>query len=48
MEKIRVIIADDSSFVRDGMKIILSVDEAFEVIGCAADGKEAIEIAEKT
>lgn len=48
MGKIRVIIADDSSFVRDGMKIILSVDEAFEVIGCAADGKEAIEIAEKT
>lgn len=47
MEKIKVIIADDSDFVRDGMKIILDVDDEFEVIGCAANGKEAIEIAEK-
>ena len=47
MEKIKVIIADDSDFVRDGMKIILDVDEDFQVIGCAANGKEAIEIAEK-
>ena len=47
MEKIKVIIADDSDFVRDGMRIILSVDEEFEVLGCAANGKEAIEIASK-
>lgn len=45
MEKIRVIIADDSDFVRDGMRIILEVDEDFEVIGCASNGKDAIEIA---
>lgn len=47
-EKIKVIIADDSDFVRDGMRIILSVDEEFEVLGCAANGKEAIELAENT
>ncbi|MBR4224697.1 MAG: response regulator transcription factor [Oscillospiraceae bacterium] len=47
MEKIRVIIADDSDFVRDGMKIILDVDDGFEVIGCASNGKEACDIAEK-
>lgn len=47
MEKIKVIIADDSDFVRDGMKIILSVDEEFEVLGCAANGKEAIELGKK-
>lgn len=47
MEKIRVIIADDSDFVRDGMRIILDVDEEFEVIGCAANGKDAIEIAKR-
>ena len=41
MEKIRVIIADDSDFVRDGMRIILEVDEEFEVIGCASNGKDA-------
>ena len=45
MEKIKVIIADDSDFVRDGMKIILDVDEDFEVIGCAANGRDAIELA---
>lgn len=47
MEKIKVIIADDSDFVRDGMKIILDVDDDFEVIGCASNGKDAIEIARK-
>jgi len=47
MEKIKVIIADDSDFVRDGMKIILDVDDEFRVLGCASNGKEAIEIAEK-
>ncbi len=48
MDKIKVIIADDSDFVRDGMKIILDVDDEFEVLGSAANGKEAIELAEKT
>ncbi len=47
MDKIKIIIADDSDFVRDGMKIILDVDEEFEVIGVAASGREAIELAEK-
>jgi len=47
MEKIKVIIADDSDFVRDGMKIILDVDDEFEVIGCAANGKEAIALAKE-
>ncbi len=45
MERIKVIIADDSDFVRDGMKIILEVDEDFEVLGCAANGREAVELA---
>ncbi|TCL60461.1 LuxR family two component transcriptional regulator [Kineothrix alysoides] len=48
MEKIRVIIADDSDFVRDGMNIILGVDEEFEVAGCAANGKEAVALARKS
>ena len=48
MDKIKVIIADDSDFVRDGMRVILQVDEEFEVIGCAANGEEAIAIAEKS
>lgn len=47
MERIKVIIVDDSDFVRDGMRIILGMDEEFEVLGCAADGKAALELAEK-
>ena len=47
MDKIKVIIADDSDFVRDGMRIILDLDEDFDVIGCAKNGKEAIEIAKE-
>ena len=47
MDKIKVIIADDSDFVRDGMKIILDVDDDFEVLGTAANGREAIDLAEK-
>ncbi|HWT74767.1 MAG TPA: response regulator transcription factor [Mobilitalea sp.] len=47
MDKIKVIIADDSDFVRDGMRIILSVDEGFQVLGCAKNGREALELAMK-
>lgn len=47
MDKIKVIIVDDSDFVRDGMRIILSVDEEFQVLGCAKNGKEALELAIK-
>lgn len=45
MEPIKVIIVDDSDFVRDGMRIILDIDEDFDVIGCAANGQEAIDLA---
>ena len=47
MEKIKVMIADDSDFVRDGMKIILDVDADFEVLGTASNGSELIKLAEK-
>lgn len=42
---IKVIIADDSDFVREGMSIILGVDSEFEVLGCAANGRECVELA---
>lgn len=48
MDKIKVIIADDSDFVRDGMKIILEADGEFDVLGCASNGAEAVEIGRKT
>ena len=39
MDKIKIVIADDSDFVRDGMRIILDVDKDFEVLGCARNGR---------
>lgn len=47
MNKIKIIIADDSDFVREGLRIILDMDEEFTVVGCAKDGSEAIKIATK-
>ena len=48
MEPIKIIIADDSDFVRDGMRVILEMDEQFSVIGCAENGREAEDIGRKT
>ncbi len=43
MEKIKVLIVDDSSFLRKIMKKIMEESGKIEVIGEAANGKEAIE-----
>ncbi|MCM2536103.1 response regulator transcription factor [Neobacillus pocheonensis] len=45
--KIKVIIADDNSFIREGMKIILSTYEEFEVLETVNDGLEALEFCKK-
>ncbi|MFD0768895.1 response regulator [Bacillus sp. CGMCC 1.60114] len=45
--KIKVIIADDNSFIREGMKIILSTYEEFEVLITVNDGQEALEYCKK-
>lgn len=45
--KIKVIIADDNSFVREGMKIILASFEEFEVLATVQDGKEAVDYCEQ-
>ncbi len=47
MDPIRVIIVDDSDFVREGMKIILDVDADFLVVGCAANGEVAVSLAKE-
>ena len=43
MEKIRVLIVDDSFFMRKVIKDILQTDASVEVVGEAADGHEALE-----
>jgi DNA-binding NarL/FixJ family response regulator len=40
---IRVLIADDQALVRTGFRVILEAEPDLEVIGEAADGREAIE-----
>ena len=40
---IRVLIADDQALVRDGFGMILDAQPDIEVVGGAADGREAIE-----
>ncbi len=47
MDKIKVIIVDDSDFVRDGIAIILGADEDFYVVGTGKNGKEALELAQR-
>jgi len=40
--KIRVLIADDDVFIREGLVQLLAEDSSVEVIGFAANGEEAI------
>ncbi|MCM3626204.1 response regulator transcription factor [Paenibacillus glycanilyticus] len=41
--KIKVLIADDNSFIREGMKIILTTFDEFEVVATVGDGAEAVD-----
>jgi DNA-binding NarL/FixJ family response regulator len=43
MRKIRVLVVDDHAIVRDGVKAVLALSEDIEVVGEAADGRDAIE-----
>jgi two-component system chemotaxis response regulator CheB len=45
-KKIRVLIVDDSSFMRKVMQGIISADPSMQVIGEAGDGREAVALAE--
>ena len=42
---IRVLVADDQAVVRDGLVLLLSATGAVEVVGAAADGEQAVELA---
>lgn len=41
--KIRVLIVDDSSFMRMAIRSVLSKDPSFDIVGTAADGMEGVE-----
>lgn len=42
MNKIRVLVADDHTIVREGVRILLEAQPDIEVVGEAADGQEAL------
>ncbi len=46
-QKYRVVIAEDHTILREGLKSLLSSSPDFEVIGEAGDGREAIRCVEK-
>ena len=48
MERIRVLIADDHTLVREGLRALLEGQGGFEVIAEASNGREAIERAIET
>lgn len=44
---IQIVIADDHAVVREGLRMFLSLDEEFTVVGEAKTGSEAIELAHR-
>jgi len=44
-KKVRILICDDHTLFREGIKAILSADPAIEIVGEAADGRQAVESA---
>ena len=47
MKKIRILVADDESVVREGIIAILSFQPDIQLVGEASDGADAVEIARK-
>jgi DNA-binding NarL/FixJ family response regulator len=45
--RIRVLVADDQQLVRRGFRVILESEPDIEVVGEAADGREAVELARR-
>jgi DNA-binding NarL/FixJ family response regulator len=46
-KKIRILLADDHALVRQGFRLILETQPDMEVVGEAADGREAVELAQR-
>jgi two-component system, NarL family, response regulator LiaR len=46
-EPIRVLVVDDHAVVREGLRTFLELQDGIEIAGEAADGREAIEAAER-
>src|SRR5579885_2660577 len=47
-QRIRILLADDHTVVRDGLRVLLERQPDFEIAGEAADGIEAVRLAEQS
>lgn len=45
MRKIRILLVDDQTMFREGLRTLLSVQNDFEVVGEAANGEQALQLA---
>ncbi len=45
--KVRIVLADDHTILREGLRALLSADPDFEIIGEANDGREAVRCVEQ-
>ena len=47
MKRITVMLAEDHAIVREGLRSLLGLDSEIEVVGEAATGRQAVELARK-
>jgi DNA-binding NarL/FixJ family response regulator len=45
---VRIVIAEDHTILREGLKALLSADQEFDIVGEAVDGRDAIRYVDKT
>ena len=45
--RVRIVLADDHTILREGLRALLSVDPNFDIVGEAEDGREAVRCVEK-
>lgn len=48
MDKIKILIADDQTLMRDGLKTIIDLEDNMEVAGTAKNGHEAVEFCKQS
>jgi len=46
-KKVRIVLAEDHTILREGLRALLSADTKFEIVGEAADGRQAVRAVEK-
>lgn len=43
-EKIKIMIVDDQKLIREGLKVLLEMEDNFTILGMASNGKEAVDL----